>query len=108
VVASTVWRRFLAFLKTVFAREELAPPPAIPEPGRGRRRTVSLLFAFETLPFDPEEPRRRRPGFWRAMLGREHLGEAPPSPRPRRTRWLRWLFGRESLDDPSGAGHRGA
>ena len=90
--------RFLAQVRTVFARETLPPPPP-GSPRPPRRRIAALLLAVEPLPRDPEAPRRERPGARASLLAAERLPQDPEQPAvATRTPWLRWLFAPESLD----------
>ncbi len=85
-------------LATIFAIETL---PVDPEPPRRAERDEARgLFSAEALPEDPvPPPRARRRGILRALFAFEALSEDPaPPPHPRRRRWLSWLFGLESLE----------
>ncbi len=109
----------LAFLRNLFAREELPPPAEAAAPAsrpplarwlfaseplpeekpleRGRRGVARLLLSPEPLEELPPRPRAGASQL-RALLAPEPLPELPPSPRRARGRWLRWLFAPERLD----------
>jgi hypothetical protein len=92
-------------MRNLLARERLDEAPAAVEPAPARRAgpsLLSMLFAPEPLPLDPEPPPKiRGGGLAAALFAREPLPEDPPAPpRGRRARWLRWLVAPERLDPP--------
>jgi hypothetical protein len=100
-----VLRILSQIVRNLFARERLDEAPAEVETVPARRAgpaLVSMLFAPEPLPLDPESPPRvHRGGLAAALFAREPLPEDPPAPpRGRRGRWLRWLAAPERLDPP--------
>ena len=71
-------RKFIEFLRNVFARETLDAAPEDPPRSRRARTLARALFAIEELPEDPPTPPRAR---WRDALRALAASEAlPPEP----------------------------